>query len=355
MRRRENWRPRTFRLRHADRRSGLARSAGCSESEKLHVPELPPHALICGLERSKSFFSCFAARTVSQTGRALGATAEKAVRSLDAVRALPPMISRSPPMPVASSSSRRSGIWPTLGYAALAAIVLAIPNKRPGERRPADRGRPASSAMGTTRSTDEPREVQHQRAHEPGRGRHATAPWQIPWAGWKDILSRTYQQINEDRVLAVAAGVVFYALLAIFPAITAMVSLYGLFAKASTINEHLSLVAGFLPGGAVEIVQEQVNRLVSKGDAKLGIRFIFGLAVALWSANAGMKAIMDALNVVYDEKEKRGFIKLNLLSLAFTPGCRNALCISGGSASRGAHYCRAPDAACNWQAALAMD
>jgi membrane protein len=172
--------------------------------------------------------------------------------------------------------------------------------------------------MGTTRSTDEPREVQHQRAHEPGRGRHATAPWQIPWAGWKDILSRTYQQINEDRVLAVAAGVVFYALLAIFPAITAMVSLYGLFAKASTINEHLSLVAGFLPGGAVEIVQEQVNRLVSKGDAKLGIGFIFGLAVALWSANAGMKAIMDALNVVYDEKEKRGFIKLNLVSLAFT-------------------------------------
>jgi membrane protein len=80
----------------------------------------------------------------------------------------------------------------------------------------------------------------------------------------------------------------------------------------------LSLVAGLLPGGAVEIVQEQVNRLVSKGDAKLGFGFIFGLGVALWSANAGMKAIIDALNVVYDEKEKRGFIKLNLVSLAFT-------------------------------------
>jgi membrane protein len=214
----------------------------------------------------------------------------------------------------------------------LAAIVLAIPNKRPGERsQPADRGRPASGAMGTTRSTDEPREVQHQRAHEPGRGRHATAPWQIPWAGWKDILWRTYQQINEDRVLAVAAGVVFYGLLAVFPAITAVVSLYGLFAKASTINEHLSLVAGFLPGGAVEIVQEQVNRLVSKGDAKLGIGFIFGLAVALWSANAGMKAIMDALNVVYDEKEKRGFIKLNLVSLAFTLAALVAVLLAIGA------------------------
>jgi len=73
--------------------------------------------------------------------------------------------------------------------------------------------------------------VQHQRAHEPGRGRHATAPWQIPWAGWKDILWRTYQQINEDPVLAVAAGVVFYCLLAVFPAITAVVSLYGLSPK----------------------------------------------------------------------------------------------------------------------------
>jgi uncharacterized BrkB/YihY/UPF0761 family membrane protein len=116
----------------------------------------------------------------------------------------------------------------------------------------------------------------------------------------------------------VAAGVVFYDLLALFPAITALVSLYGVFAKGSTINEHLSIISGFLPGGAMDIVQEQVNRLVSKGAAKLGVGFIVGLLVALWSANAGMKAIMDALNVVYDEKEKRGFIKLNLVSLAFT-------------------------------------
>src|ERR1700724_4094172 len=128
------------------------------------------------------------------------------------------MISRSAPMPVASFSSRRSGIWPTLGYAALAAIVLAIPTKRPGERsRPADRERPASGAKGTTRSTDEPREVQHQRAPEPGRGRHATAPWQIPWAGWKDILWRTYQQIHEGRVLAVAAGGGFFSVVGGLP------------------------------------------------------------------------------------------------------------------------------------------
>ena len=78
------------------------------------------------------------------------------------------------------------------------------------------------------------------------------------------------------------------------------------------------MAAGILPGGAIDVIREQVTRLASKGDAKLGFGFILGLGVALWSANAGMKAIIDALNVVYEEKEKRGFIKLNLVSLAFT-------------------------------------
>jgi membrane protein len=73
-----------------------------------------------------------------------------------------------------------------------------------------------------------------------------------------------------------------------------------------------------LPAGAVEILHEQVTKVAAKGDAKLSLGFMTGLAVALWSANAGMKAIIDALNVVYDEKEKRTFVKLNLLSLLFT-------------------------------------
>jgi membrane protein len=111
---------------------------------------------------------------------------------------------------------------------------------------------------------------------------------------------------------------VFYALLAVFPAITALVSLYGLFADANTINEHLTIAAGILPQGGLDIVRDQVNRITSKGNATLGSGFLFGLALALWSANAGMKAIIDALNVVYDEKEKRGFFWLNLTSLTLT-------------------------------------
>jgi len=200
-----------------------------------------------------------------------------------------------------------------------AAALLLIAFTWPQGRRTGKLARqPATGAFATTRSSDEPEALQHARAHEPGRGRRADAPWQIPWRGWKDILWRTYQQISEDRLLAVAAGVVFYGLLALFPALTAFVSLYGLFAKAATINDHLSAAAGFLPTGAIDIIREQVTRLAAKGDAKLGFGFILGLGIALWSANAGMKAVIDALNVVYEEKEKRGFIKLNLVSLAFT-------------------------------------
>jgi membrane protein len=152
-----------------------------------------------------------------------------------------------------------------------------------------------------------------------------------PGAAGKDILWRTYQQIGEDRLLAVAAGVVFYGLLALFPAVTAIVSLYGLFADATTISDHLSMAAGILPSGAIDIIREQVGRLASKGDAKLGFGFILGLGIALWSANAGMKAIIDALNVVYEEKEKRGFVKLNLVSFAFTLGTIAALLLALGA------------------------
>jgi membrane protein len=191
--------------------------------------------------------------------------------------------------------------------------------------------RPATGAFRATRSSDEPRAVQQTYAHKWGRGRHAQIPWKIPRRGWKDILWRTYEQVGEDRLLAVAAGVVFYGLLAVFPAVTALVSLYGLFASPSAISDHLSLAAGILPQGAVDILREQIDRLTSGNGAKLGFGFIFGLALALWSANAGMKAIMDALNVVYEEKEKRSFVKLNLVSLAFTLGGIGSLLVALGA------------------------
>ena len=165
---------------------------------------------------------------------------------------------------------------------------------------------------------DQPISAQLSRANEQGRGRRAVAPWHIPSRGWKDILWRVYASINDNRLLAVAAGAVFYSLLAIFPAVAAFVSLYGLIADASTIDAHLSLASGILPSGAVDILHEQITKLTAKGAGKLSFGFVIGLAIAFWSANAGMKAIIDALNVVYDEKEKRSFVTLNFVSLLFT-------------------------------------
>jgi membrane protein len=151
------------------------------------------------------------------------------------------------------------------------------------------------------------------------RGRDAETPVEIPAKGWKDIAWRVYEGVQNDRVLLVAAGVTFYALLALFPATAALVSLYGLFADPSTINEHLRLVSGFLPDGALEVIGDQVKRIASQ-KGTLGITFIGTLALALWGANAGTKAIFDALNIIYKEREKRSFVALTLQSLLFTVG-----------------------------------
>lgn len=157
-------------------------------------------------------------------------------------------------------------------------------------------------------------------AQEPGRGRDAASPQHLPVKGWWDVLYRVYEEIGRDRILAVAAGVTFYVLLAIFPAIGAFVSLYGLVADPSTIGEHLADLGGILPGGAVEIIGEQVKSITSNDETALGFTFFSGLAISLWSANAGMKAVFDALNIAYEEHEKRNFVWLNVWSLTFTVG-----------------------------------
>ena len=160
----------------------------------------------------------------------------------------------------------------------------------------------------------------HTRDKRSGRGRGATTPSEIPAAGWKDILYRLYHEISNDRVLAVAAGVTFYGLLALVPALAALVSLYGLFADASQIEQHLDVLTGLVPQDVLSIISDQVKRIAGQGGQTLGLTFFASLALSLWSANAGVKATFDALNIVNDEEEKRGFLKLNAQSLTFTLG-----------------------------------
>ena len=155
-------------------------------------------------------------------------------------------------------------------------------------------------------------------AAQADRGREAQTPSEIPARGWKDILWRIYQNISEDRVVLVAAGISFYSILALFPAIAALVALYGLFADPATIASNLDQVADIFPGGGIDVIRDELNRVAAQGRSTLGFAFIIGLAVSLWSANAALKSLFDALNLVYNEDEKRGLIRLNLISLAFT-------------------------------------
>jgi membrane protein len=176
------------------------------------------------------------------------------------------------------------------------------------------------SADGSRTAQGSAENIRRSSSSEGDRGRRASTPTEIPPKGWKDIVLRVYHSINEDRILAIAAGVTFYVLLALFPGIAGLIALYGLYADAGTISQHLDTLAGLLPEGGLQIIREQVERLTAQPAQRLGLATFIGLGISLWSANGGMKAMFDALNVVYHEKEKRSFFRLNTVSLVFTLG-----------------------------------
>jgi membrane protein len=153
---------------------------------------------------------------------------------------------------------------------------------------------------------------------EPGRGRDAVRPIDIPPLGWRDILLRVWSNIGKHRILALAAGITFYALLAIFPGIGATLALYGLFADPHSAQQMFDQLSSVLPGGGRDILRDQVTRLTTQPSTRLGFAFLFGLAISLWSASSGVRALVDTLNIVYGEEEKRSLVKLYLFSLAAT-------------------------------------
>lgn len=138
--------------------------------------------------------------------------------------------------------------------------------------------------------------------------------------GVRHFPTAIYRRFSDDRVMAISGGVAFFALLAIFPAIAALVSIYGIFADAATIHNDVAAMGSVLPGGAVQIVSEQIHHVASSSNRALGLAALGGILVSIWSANSGVKAMFDALNIVLREQEKRSFIRLNLISLAFTLG-----------------------------------
>ena len=126
---------------------------------------------------------------------------------------------------------------------------------------------------------------------------------------WVDFARRLYFRFDKDRIMAVSAGVTFYAILAIFPALATLVSIYGLVADPSAINQHIDALRGVLPDGALQIISDQVKRLSAKGNGALGVTAVASLLFSLWSANSGVKAVFDALDIAYQEEEKRSFLR----------------------------------------------
>ena len=150
------------------------------------------------------------------------------------------------------------------------------------------------------------------------RGRDAQEPSDIPFPGWKDIAARIVAEISNDRVLLIAAGVTFYLLLALGPMLVALVSIYGLAFDPADITAQVGSLSGVLPGGAVDILSEQLERLTGAQSETLGVALVGSIFIALWSTNSGMKAMFEAMNVAYNEEEDRGFIKLTAVTLLFT-------------------------------------
>ena len=195
-------------------------------------------------------------------------------------------------------------------FTAIAAGSLAVSVFTTGQQPRAAMGRNMARQPG---SPSQPK--------DDGAGHDASTPGEIPARGWWAIAKRVAANVSGHRLLTEAAAITFYALLALFPALAALVSLYGLFADPATISDQMTALAGVVPDGGMEIITGQVRALTADGGGKkLGVGLVIGLGISLWSANQATKALFDGLNVVYGEEEKRGFLLRTAVTLAFTMG-----------------------------------
>ncbi len=165
----------------------------------------------------------------------------------------------------------------------------------------------------------------------PERGREAERPQDIPKRGWRDILWRTKAEIADDHVSMIAGSIAFYGLLAIFPAIAAMISIWGLLFDPQQIVEQIRSVTGALPEGAGGLINSQVETVAAGAGTGASIAAVIGILFALYSASKGVQAMIEGLNIIYDEEEKRGFIMLYLMTFLLTLGMIAILIVALGA------------------------
>src|SRR4051812_2649596 len=150
------------------------------------------------------------------------------------------------------------------------------------------------------------------------RGRSATGPSEIPRRGLWDVLMRVKNDVGEANLSLVAAGVAFYAFPAIPFGFAALVAAYGLIFDPSDVGGQIDSMAGVLPADVIRLLSEQLAALTSKPRATLGIGFLVSFGLALWSSRSAMSSLMTALDIAYDEKEKRGFVSFQATALLLT-------------------------------------
>lgn len=161
-------------------------------------------------------------------------------------------------------------------------------------------------------------------------GEYADQPLKIPWRGWWQVLKRVRYEVGEDRIAIIAAGISYYALFSVFPAIAMLIMLYGLLGDPQAATQQLANLRGMLPADAYAILEEQAKRLGETADGRLGFGLLFSFLLAIWSASRAVDALITALNVAYEEDEARGFIHRALVAIALTLGglCFFALSIT---------------------------
>jgi len=150
------------------------------------------------------------------------------------------------------------------------------------------------------------------------RGRDAAAPWHIPWRGWRDVWVRVWQESSRDNLSLIAAGMAFYAMLSLAPALAVIISVYGLVNSPEDLQYQLTVISSYLPAEAQALIEEQLLELVSTRDMRLGWGIAASAGVSLWSSSRAMKSLFGGLNAVYEELETRGWFWLAVQSVGFT-------------------------------------
>ncbi len=150
------------------------------------------------------------------------------------------------------------------------------------------------------------------------RGRDASSPWAMPLAAWREILVRTWRETSKDNAGLVAAGVAFYAFIAIVPTLGAIVLAYGLIATPATVLLNMQALATFLPGEIATLIADQLIDVVTSSSRRKGFGIAIALAISLFGARNAAGAIIKALNIAYEEEETRSFLKVTLLAIGIT-------------------------------------